>query len=167
MYDRAMSAMPRDPPLQSPSVMPRKSAPTHPFGKRLVQLRTERGLTQTDLAELIDSSQRNISHYETSRRRARQRPGQLRQGARCQHRRVVRAASPKNTAPAQDAETKRLWKKFQQVRSLPVKDQRAVIRLINSLVATKNVVRRPAGSGHGRKRRRHRDLLPAGTSTIG
>jgi hypothetical protein len=30
-----------------------------------------------------------------------------------------------------------LWKKFQQLLSLPEKDQRAVIRLINSLVGTK------------------------------
>jgi len=34
-----------------------------------------------------------------------------------------------------DPETRRLWKKFQQVRDLPEKDQRAVIRLVNSLAA--------------------------------
>jgi transcriptional regulator with XRE-family HTH domain len=32
-----------------------------------------------------------------------------------------------------DPEGRRLWKKFQQMASLPQKDQRAVIRLINSL----------------------------------
>ena len=32
-----------------------------------------------------------------------------------------------------DPEIRRLWKKFQQVLSLPEKDRRAVIRLINSL----------------------------------
>ena len=37
----------------------------------------------------------------------------------------------------QDPDTKRLWKKFQQIRTLPEKDQRAVIRLINSLVQTR------------------------------
>jgi hypothetical protein len=31
--------------------------------------------------------------------------------------------------------TTRLWKKFQQVQELPEKDQRAVIRLVNSLVS--------------------------------
>jgi transcriptional regulator with XRE-family HTH domain len=45
--------------------MPSKVTPSSHFGKRLVQLRTERGLTQTELAELVGSSQRNISHYET------------------------------------------------------------------------------------------------------
>lgn len=34
---------------------------------------------------------------------------------------------------SEDPETRRLWKKFQQVAELPEKDQRAVIRLINSL----------------------------------
>jgi len=32
-----------------------------------------------------------------------------------------------------DPETRRLWKRFQQVRNLPEKDRRAVIRLVNSL----------------------------------
>ncbi len=32
---------------------------------------------------------------------------------------------------------RRLWKKFQQVLSLPEKDRRAVIRLVNSLVSAK------------------------------
>jgi len=35
----------------------------------------------------------------------------------------------------EDPKTKRLWKKFQQVQELPEKDQRAVIRLVNSLVS--------------------------------
>lgn len=32
-----------------------------------------------------------------------------------------------------DPESRRLWKRFQQMAELPEKDQRAVIRLINSL----------------------------------
>ncbi|MFQ5528645.1 MAG: hypothetical protein ACE5GX_20620, partial [Thermoanaerobaculia bacterium] len=34
-----------------------------------------------------------------------------------------------------DAELRRLWKKFQRVGELPERDQRAVIRLINSLAS--------------------------------
>lgn len=37
---------------------------------------------------------------------------------------------------AEDPEMRRLWKKFQLVATLPDKDQRAVIRLINSLART-------------------------------
>ena len=36
-------------------------------------------------------------------------------------------------AAAEDSEARRLWKKFRQVEDLPERDQRAVIRLINSL----------------------------------
>ncbi len=45
--------------------MPKKVPPTSPFGQRLMRLRLERGLTQTQLAEMIESSQRAISRYET------------------------------------------------------------------------------------------------------
>ena len=34
-----------------------------------------------------------------------------------------------------DPESRRMWKRFQQVSSLPERDQKAVIRLINSLVS--------------------------------
>jgi len=115
--------------------MPRKSTPTHPFGKRLVQLRTERGLTQNQLAELIDSTQRNISHYETV---AEAPPApvliKLAKVLKVSADELLGLRPPKSVTPRQDPETKRLWKKFQQVRELPIKDQRAVIRLINSLV---------------------------------
>lgn len=37
----------------------------------------------------------------------------------------------------EDPETRRLWKKFQQVLQLPEKDRRAVIRLVNSLVGAR------------------------------
>jgi len=45
---------------------------------------------------------------------------------------------PTRTASLSDApEARRLWRKFQQVMTLPEKDRRAVIRLVNSLVAVK------------------------------
>lgn len=37
----------------------------------------------------------------------------------------------------EDPETRRLWKKFQQILQLPEKDRRAVIRLVNSLVGAR------------------------------
>lgn len=39
--------------------------------------------------------------------------------------------------PKQDPKTERLWKKFRQVLDLPEKDRRAIIRMINSLVAVR------------------------------
>jgi hypothetical protein len=37
----------------------------------------------------------------------------------------------------EDPERRRLWKRFQRMASLPERDQRAVIRLITSLVTSK------------------------------
>jgi hypothetical protein len=45
-----------------------------------------------------------------------------------------------------DPETRRLWKKFQQVATLPEKDRRAVIRLVNSLVQTRDRSAQAGGS---------------------
>jgi transcriptional regulator with XRE-family HTH domain len=104
-----------------------------------MQLRMQRGLTQADLADLLGSTQRNVSHYETV---AEYPPTDV----------LVKIATvlkvsadellglkvPKQPPKkAEDPETKRLWKRFQQLLSLPEKDQRAVIRLINSLVGAK------------------------------
>ena len=52
-----------------------------------------------------------------------------------------RRAAPE---PKEDPEVRRLWKRFQAVRSLPEKDQRAVIRLINSLVSVRDTRRSSA-----------------------
>lgn len=127
--------MTRDPPLQSPA-MPRKVTPIHPFGKRLVQLRVERGLTQVGLAKLIGASQRSISSYETI---AELPPAhvivKLAKALHVSADELLGLQTPKVAPrPYEDPETRRLWKKFQQVRDLPIKDQRAVIRLVNSLV---------------------------------
>ena len=51
---------------------------------------------------------------------------------------ILGAKPPHKIARAkEDPETKRLWKKFQQVMTLPEKDRRAVIRLVTPLVAAK------------------------------
>lgn len=105
-----------------------------------MQLRMERGLTQSDLAKLIGSNQRNVSHYETI---ADYPPTDVL--VKLTHVFKVSADEllglkppPPRPEPKQDPETKRLWKRFQQLLSLPEKDQRAVIRLVNSLVSARD-----------------------------
>lgn len=119
--------------------MPRKATPSSPFGKRLVALRSQRGLTQADLANLIGSAQRNVSHYETV---AEYPPTdvlvKIAAILKVSADELLGLKTPKAAPrPKEDPETKRLWKRFQQLCSLPDKDQRAVIRLINSLVAAR------------------------------
>lgn len=107
-----------------------------------MRIRLARGLTQTQLAEAIDSSQRAISRYETI---AEFPPThvvvELARALDVTTDELLGFKPPKKAAvngTAQDPETRRLWKKFQQVRALPEKDQRAVIRLVNSLVAARS-----------------------------
>jgi transcriptional regulator with XRE-family HTH domain len=115
--------------------MAKKTKPGSEFGERLMRLRLERGLTQTQLAEKIGSTQRAISSYETVLEFA---PTAV----------VIRIAkvlgvsadellglapTPKAAQTKEDPEVRRLWKNFQKVLALPERDRRAVIRLVNSL----------------------------------
>jgi transcriptional regulator with XRE-family HTH domain len=116
--------------------MPRKVRPASAFGERLAELRAERGITQIQLAEMIGSSQRAISAYETV---AEYPPTpvvvELAKVLKVSADELLGLKPPKRAAKTEDPEVRRLWKKFQQVLALPEKDRRAVIRLVNSLVA--------------------------------
>ena len=123
-----------------PVAMPKKVQPASEFGERLAALRKARGLTQTQLAEKIGSSQRALSRYETVADRA---PAPVLAALA----KALRVSTDEllGVKPLQRAsinghgsgEDRRLWNKFQQVMALPEKDRRAVIRLVNSLVETK------------------------------
>jgi len=93
-----------------------------------------RNLTQVQLAEAAGTSQRAISYYETTDNYP---PAPalvaLAKALGVSADELLGLKPPKADARAEDPETRRLWKKFQLVTSLPDKDQRAVIRLINSL----------------------------------
>jgi transcriptional regulator with XRE-family HTH domain len=125
--------------------MPRKVQPASAFGERLARLRAERGITQGQLAERIGSSQRAISAYETV---AEYPPTpavvEIAQALKVSADELLGLKPPPKAARTkEDPGVRHLWKKFQQVLSLPEKDRRAVIRLVNSLVAGR-------GSGNGR-----------------
>lgn len=113
--------------------MPAKKEPHTAFGKRLFALRKMRGLTQVQLAEALGTTQRVISYYETE---AELPPS----AAIISLARVLEVSTDEllGLKPAQvngngNLQKQRLWKRFQKMEALPTKDQRAVIRLINSL----------------------------------
>lgn len=117
--------------------MPRTKKTGSDFGHRLTTLRKQRALTQVQLAEALGATQRAISYYENECDCP---PGPI----LIELARVLRVSTdqllgvkamrgPKFVNGA-DPETRRLWKKFQQIMALPEKDRRAVIRLVNSLV---------------------------------
>lgn len=128
-----------EPALTLGATMPRKVRAASAFGERLAELRAERGITQGQLADMIGSSQRAISGYETV---AEYPPTavvvELAKVLKVSADELLGLKPPPKTARTkEDPETRRLWKKFQQVLQLPEKDRRAVIRLVNSLVSAK------------------------------
>ncbi len=124
-------------------VMPRTKQPSPAstgFGARLAQLRQERGITQVQLAQAAGTTQRAISYYENE---AGYPPVDAiirladALGVSADELLGVRNGKHRTVKKEQqDPQDKRLWKKFRQVASLPEKDQRTVIRLINSLART-------------------------------
>ena len=126
--------------------MPRKKRMKSDFGERLIELRKARSLTQYDMADLIGTTQRTISYYENEGGHP-QAPvmAHLAQALKVSTdellgvKKGVRTSQAKKTsANHEDPEIRRVWKKFQQLMTLPEKDQRAVIRLVNSLVAARS-----------------------------
>lgn len=129
--------------------MPRKKREETDFGQRLVALRKAAGLTQVQLADAAGTSQRAISYYENH---ASFPPAPaliaLAAALGVTTDELLGVGAPKREAVArQSPELRRLWKKFQQVGDLPERDQRAVIRLINSLSAASGAGEQRAGSG--------------------
>lgn len=122
--------------------MPRKKKTTskknQSFGQRLAELRKLRGMTQVELANKLDSTQRAITYYENE---ASYPPVdtiiQLAKilGVTTDELLAVKNGKTSNEAVdmANDPELRRLWRKFQQVAKWPEKDRNAVIRLINTV----------------------------------
>ena len=116
------------------AAMPAKKTPETDFGHRLVAIRQARGLTQTQLADATGTSQRIISRLET----VADFPTVPILLELC---RVLRVSSdellglkapPRVEAPRQPPEEKRLWRHLRVVAQLPERDQRAVLRLIDT-----------------------------------
>lgn len=117
------------------SVMPPKKEPVSEFGRRVVALRRARGMTQTDLARAIGSTQQMVSYYETA---ATYPPAEV----------IIKLAKTLRVSadhllglePARGdgqggREARLLWRKLRQILSLPERDRRAIVRLISSLLS--------------------------------
>ena len=116
--------------------MPRNKYGETSFGERLQNFRKARGLTQVQLAEAAETTQRAVSYYETE---AGFPPAPaviaLAKALNVTTHELLGVKPPKLERVNDDSETRR-WKRFQINSTLPERDQNAVVRLINSLVAT-------------------------------
>jgi len=108
------------------------------IAKKVVRARQEKVVSQRDLAARLGISQPMMSHYERGERRI---PSDLLAeivaalGISADT--LLGTEKAGKSSPEMTEDMKKLWKKFQQVLSLPEDDQRAVIRLINSVAKAK------------------------------
>ncbi len=136
------------------SAMPRKKYTESSFGERLQNLRKARGLTQVQLAEAAATTQRAVSYYETE---AGFPPApaiiSLAQALHVSTDELLGLKPPKAAPAEDDPEARRQWKRFQMIATLPERDQKAVVRLIHSLVAGSSLRKNTSaqtGDRHGR-----------------
>ena len=123
-------------PLTIADAMPRKKYGETSFGERLQAIRKARGLTQVQLAEAAVTTQRAVSYYETE---AGFPPAPavvaLAKALKVSTDELLGVKPPRVERVNDDSEARRQWRRFQMITTLPERDQKAVIRLINSLVA--------------------------------
>jgi len=110
------------------------------IGERIRRLRKERGWTQKELAERTGCSQRAIVYYE---RDGKYPPAPVLAAMAGAFRMTLDAlVAPEDPTKKHsrddpdllnDPEDRRLWRKLQQIKTLPVRDRAAVVRLINTL----------------------------------
>jgi transcriptional regulator with XRE-family HTH domain len=122
--------------LQSLVDMPRSKQQDRSFGPRLAALRKARGLTQVQLAQAAGTTQRAVSYYENDDGLP---PAAaligLARALKVTADELLGLKAPKVERIDDDPETRRLWKRFQMVSTLPEKGRRAVTRLVNSPVS--------------------------------
>ena len=117
--------------------MPKKIESRTEFGSNLYQVRLKRGISQIELAKLSNTTQRAISSYETGSSHP---PipvvTKLAQALKCSADELLGTKAQKQVKEKTDPTATRQWNQFKKVTKLPEKDQRAIMRMVNSL--TKN-----------------------------
>jgi len=109
------------------------------FGKRLKELRRAKGLTQLQLAELLNTSQRMIAHYERQNNRPRiDKIKAIAEALNVPIEELVGSEEKNGRKTNKEEEVSfGIMKRVKVIEKLPLRDQRAIFRLINSL-ANKN-----------------------------
>jgi transcriptional regulator with XRE-family HTH domain len=106
---------------------------TETFGDRLARLRKARGLTQSELGELVGSSQRMLTYYE--RRSGRPPAHLLPRLADALHVTVDELVGYERLKEAQAPRNPRLWRKLRDIEKLGDADRKAVLRFVDALLA--------------------------------
>jgi transcriptional regulator with XRE-family HTH domain len=118
------------------SAMPGKKYGETSFGERLQNIREALGVTQVQRAEGAETTQRAVSYYEAE---AGFPPAPaviaLAKALSVPTDELLSVKPPRVEQVNDDSEARRQWNRFQMISTLPERDQKAMVRLINSLVA--------------------------------
>jgi transcriptional regulator with XRE-family HTH domain len=110
------------------------------FGKHLRKIRRHKGLTQYQLADLMKISQCMVAHYETESKRP---PlDRIKAFANTLNVSIEELTGTEEVSKEQkklDEVSFSIMKRVKVIEKLPLRDQRAIFRLINSLAAQNNI----------------------------
>ena len=117
--------------------MPQGTRNLPEFPDRLIRLRKAHRLSQTELARAAGVSQAVISLYERGTNEpAASIVARLAQALGVSTDELL-GVKPAKPVSEMDRETRKLWRRLQKLRTLSYRDQRAVVRYIESLVRMK------------------------------
>ena len=116
---------------------------TEKFGSRLRKLRKEKGLTQTQLGDKVGLSKKSISYYEKSDSPP---STHLKEIAIALNVSTDELLGLKEIQKNKLSIDTNIIKKVKLIQSLPIKDQKAIFRLINS-IANKNNSKEKVNAG--------------------
>lgn len=115
------------------------------LGDRIRRLRKERGWTQADLADRIGCSRRALVYYERDGKYPPAPVLAAMAGAfQINIEALMDPEEPKirqrrdDPNLLEDPDDRRLWRRFQQLKALPERDQRAILRMLDTMTAVQS-----------------------------
>lgn len=118
--------------MKRPSKRTKADRPEQTFGQRLRRIRESRGFSQEQLGRRSGISQRMVAYYENHAKKA---PAhQLLKMAAVLRVSLEELLGYKALAETNGKRSSRLWNKLRMVETLPAKDRKQVLQLIDTLV---------------------------------
>jgi DNA-binding XRE family transcriptional regulator len=110
----------------------KKTAET--LGDRIRRFRKVKGLTQTELGEIVGISQRLMTYYETQggRPAADSWPASPRRST-CQTDVLLGRSEADDPRAAASPQTLRLWRRLRRIEEIPPQDQKTILKMIDAL----------------------------------
>ena len=115
------------------------------FGTRLIAARRVRNMTQTQLANAIGSTQRAISYYEAEGGNPPMEvAAKIAKALGTTADDLLGLLDTAETPTPETTDERRVWRRFRQLMSLPEKDRRAVLRMLDSLTKVQQLTSKSA-----------------------